>query len=337
MVNRSPLAAALGFMAAAYLIGLLGWLAIWQLVGDRSGWLFALNALALYLFLPLPLVAPIALFARKRALWLGFALAVAVWAYLWGPLFLQRPQEPLPGEQVLRVMTYNVLGFNLDTESVLSAIREADADVIGFKELNPTIAQAIRDRLGDEYPYQKLDAQPGVTGSGIISRYPFTPTGETLADPEWVGPPDVVEVAVAGTSVTLVRFHSVSKPANFAARERQARLLADFAAAQEGPLILLGDLNASSTNNAYAIITDVLEDAWRGAGRGFGHTFPGVSKAINPGSGRPQILGISLPSWLLRIDYVFHSEHWRPVSARTGSYGSSDHRPLIVDLALKEP
>ena len=45
---------------------------------------------------------------------------------------------------------------------------------------------------------------------------------------------------------------------------------------------------------------------------------------------------MDVPRWLIRIDYVFHSRHWRAVSARNGRIdGKSDHRPVIATLVLK--
>ncbi|MCP4105920.1 MAG: hypothetical protein GY749_10350 [Desulfobacteraceae bacterium] len=73
--------------------------------------------------------------------------------------------------------------------------------------------------------------------------------------------------------------------------------------------------------------------SWHNAGTGFGHTFPG---AASDGSARPVIVGIPAPKWLVRIDYIFHSEHWQTIAARTGPWdGCSDHRPVMATLALK--
>jgi endonuclease/exonuclease/phosphatase family metal-dependent hydrolase len=118
-------------------------------------------------------------------------------------------------------------------------------------------------------------------------------------------------------------------------RERQARTIAAFAAAHPIPLIVLGDFNAGDLSSAYGIVTRTLRDAWREAGWGAGNTFPG---ADSPGSSRRIVAGIPAPMWLVRIDYVFHSDHWRAVSAWIGPWdGFSDHRPVAARLALRGP
>ena len=42
-------------------------------------------------------------------------------------------------------------------------------------------------------------------------------------------------------------------------------------------------------------------------------------------------------AWLMRIDYIFHSEDWITISAHTAHVdGVSDHRGVIVELAKIE-
>ena len=77
-------------------------------------------------------------------------------------------------------------------------------------------------------------------------------------------------------------------------------------------------------SEAYQIFTGELHDARREAGFGLGHTFPGSTV---PGSDRPKIGGWYVPRWLARIDYIFFSDDWTAVVARTAQIdGVSDHR-----------
>jgi endonuclease/exonuclease/phosphatase (EEP) superfamily protein YafD len=339
-VNRigAWIVARLVTLARVYFTGLFGWAILRALFGDRW-WLFLPNSFAVYLFLPLPVILVTALLARRREMWIGFGVALMLGLYLYGGLFLPKSLQTRASAPTITVMTYNLLGFNENREGVVAALRASNADVITLQELNPLIAEAIQRDLAREYPNQALDPQEGVTGLGVISRYPLRPTGETLPG-EWVGTPQVLTLDWNGTPVILLHPHPFATNLTARAemertireREQQARAMVDFVAAQPKPLIAPVDFNANDQSVAYAIVTRVLVDSWREAGWGLGHTFPG---AASPGSSRPRIAGLYVPMWLTRIDYVFHSRHWRATSAWIGPWdGASDHRPVVAKLVL---
>jgi endonuclease/exonuclease/phosphatase (EEP) superfamily protein YafD len=224
---------------------------------------------------------------------------------------------------------------------VINVILTSGADLVFIQELNPTMAGAVRDELSDEYPYQVLDPHEGAAGLGTISLYPLVITNHSLPL-DWIGVPQVISLDFEGNRVTLVNFHTYplgfSTPGriqdNFSYREAQAQALADFSRMTPGPLILGGDANATHLSDMYDIvIQSSLRDAWWEAGYGFGHTYPGSDI---PGSTRMKIGGWSIPKWLVRIDYVFISPHWQVVDASLAHFdGVSDHRGVVVDLALK--
>jgi endonuclease/exonuclease/phosphatase (EEP) superfamily protein YafD len=350
---RSWITARLVTLARVYFTLLFAWAILHALFGDRWWWLFLPNSFAVYLFLPLPAILVIALLARRRETWLGFGVALALGAYLFGGLFLPKFQptrlatpivaagrQARASDAMLTVMTYNLLGFNENREGIVAALRASNADVIALQELNPPVAESIQRELAREYPYQALDPQFGVDGLGVISRYLLHPTDQNLPGANWVGTPQVLELDWNGTSVMLLHFHPFPTNLNGAAnmewsvriREQQARAVADFVVEHPKPLIAPVDFNANDQSTAYAIVTSVLVDSWREAGWGLGHTFPG---AASSGSSRPVIAGIPVPMWMARIDYVFHSYHWRATSAWIGPWdGVSDHRPVVARLAL---
>jgi vancomycin resistance protein VanJ len=337
---RSWLTARFVTLARVYFTVLFTWAILHTLFGDRWWWLFLPNSFAVYLFLPLPAILVIALLVRRRETWLGFGVALALGAYLFGGLFLPKFYQAHASDPTLTVMTYNLLGFNGNREGIVAALRASNADVITLQEINPPVAESIRRDLAREYPYQALDPQFGVEGLGVISRYPLRPAGQILPGAEWVGTPQALDLDWNGTKVVLLHFHPFPTNLNGAAnmewsvhmREQQVRVVADFVAAHPEPLIAPVDFNANDQSRAYAMVVPVLVDSWREAGWGLGHTFPG---AASYGSSRPVIAGIPVPMWLTRIDYVFHSRHWRATSAWIGPWdGVSDHRPVVARLAL---
>ena len=304
------------------------------LLGDHPWWMYVLNALSFYLFVPCLLVLPVAWKMRRRATWVAVLLVFLLAIFFYGRQFIPwRAALPSSAGHALTVMTYNVLGFNFHTKEVTDAILASGADVISLQELNPQVAQAIRDDLSGTYPYQQLDAQDSVFGSGVISRYPLHLTGETLSG-GWVGTPQILSLTVDGKSITLINAHVFASHPDFpeimdasiAERERQARDIKAFAVQHTGPLIVTMDFNSTPQNTSYQIVSSALTDSWLEAGVGPGNTFPNFM----PRGVRPR-----LPLWLIRIDYVFHSAQLRAIDAQIGPEdGFSDHRPVIARLVL---
>jgi endonuclease/exonuclease/phosphatase (EEP) superfamily protein YafD len=85
------------------------------------------------------------------------------------------------------------------------------------------------------------------------------------------------------------------------------------------PALLLCDCNLTDTSQAYAQLAAFLVDSFREAGWGFGHSSFGR---------RPPFLG-------QRLDYIWHSDRLTAIEARVGPDGGSDHRPVVVKLALR--
>lgn len=324
-------------LAQLYLLALFAWALLQGVAADRWGWLFLLSSVAHLLFLPLPLFYLLAWLRPHRPFLVSLGLATLLALVLYAPYWVSGPRPPVPaGQPSLTVMSYNMLGYNEDAQAVIAAIQQADADVVGLHELNPASARLIEQRLKDSYPYRWLIPVEGVSGIGLLSRYPFERLNEPWPE-RWVAPPQAVRLDFQGSLVTLLNFHAipplVDVEGSVQERERQAQHIVAFAAAHPGPFIALGDLNAGHLSRAYGLLTDTLEDAWQQAGWGPGHTFPG---AASRGSSRPQLAGLYVPQWLVRIDYVFHSPDWQAHRAWIGPWdGVSDHRPVLATLSLR--
>jgi len=126
---RSWLTARFVTLARVYFTLLFAWAVLHAIFGDRWWWLFLPNSFAAYLFLPLPAILVIALLVRRRETWLGFGVALALGAYLFGGLFPPKFQVRA-SDPTLTVMTYNLLGFNENREGIVAALRASNADVL---------------------------------------------------------------------------------------------------------------------------------------------------------------------------------------------------------------
>jgi endonuclease/exonuclease/phosphatase (EEP) superfamily protein YafD len=321
---------------------LFSWFGLYIGTGDKIAYLSLINTLAVYLFAPLPIVLLAVPFLKRREVTVGGFVGVLIFGYFWGAFFTPAMRRPVSGEEVLRVMTFNVLGHHEQVKPILEVIDNGNPDVVFLQELNPQLAEAIEESLSKEYPHQILAPRAGVTGMGVVSRYPIQPISFRLPL-EWVGDPQLMTLNWKGIEISLVNFHlfpsGLGTPGGikyvYRAREAQTRVLAAFAAhaGARGPVLLAGDANVTDLSTAYKIITGDLLDAWREAGFGFGHTFPGSDI---PGSSRPTLAGYPVPRWLTRIDFIFHSSDLESRAAYLGRVDDvSDHRAVIAEFSLK--
>lgn len=334
----------LDLFGLGYFSILFGWFILYLLFGDGNGFLGLANAVALYFFLPLPLFALASLTRKKRKLLFPVLAGLAIFLFLWGPLFTSpRMVEENPAAQ-LRVMTFNVLGRAGSHDPILQSILEEDADVVFLQELTPEIASVISLRLADAYPFQILQPAFRSRGLGVLSRYPLAKLDAVLPG-NWMGVPQILEMDWAGEAVTLVNFHTIPTGnlwprwvlRTFEERESDLSALANFAVSHSeiGPLIVAGDANATRLNEAYKSLAAVMQDAWLEAGFGFGHSFPGP---YEEGSSFAQISFFRIPYWLVSIDYIFYSQQFQALDTWMGAfYGGSDHRAVVTELRFLAP
>lgn len=330
----------LKIVSVVYLGFLFGWLTFYLLSGDRFTIIALLNFVAIYLFVPLALVLFVAIVCKNRWLVIGFLVGLLVLTLLWGDHFIPSGEVKSADQPVLRVMTYNVLAWHDFYEPILETIRFEDPDVLLIQELNTGLAGVLETELIEQYPYQVLAPVDNPEGIGVISKYPVQPGGVILPQ-LWAGSPQILDLEWNNQKILLVNFHLTptdgvfpldEEQVHIRAREKEAQLLSGLAS-QYGAAIVGGDANMPFLSDAYKIITKNLVDAYRSVGAGLGHTFPGSTL---PESDRPHIGNLFIPAWLMRIDYIFHSEEWAAISAHTAKIDRvSDHRGVVIDLVLK--
>lgn len=236
--------------------------------------------------------------------------------------------EPASVVPELRVVTYNILAGNYGVGEVIVALRSLDADVVALQEVDRDTRRSgrvdqpsvIAEALGMEVAFahhRRYDG--GQIGVALLSRYALAnvrrialPGGGLAAlDAEVRLASDVVRVLVVHLHPTDPR-DSVAKQAKMdAARLREARAVLDLAGRSTGPTIVLGDFNARASGPEYAAFARVLSDACPGGDATWPATFP-----------------------IIRIDYVWTSTGLRSLGCPRFAPSASDHRPVVVDLAL---
>jgi endonuclease/exonuclease/phosphatase (EEP) superfamily protein YafD len=243
-------------------------------------------------------------------------------ALTFAPLFLPRPDTVLAANASFKVMSYNVLYRNRNMAEMTQLIRQEQPDFLLLQEVTPAIAKALRPRLVDLYPEDKLHFayEPNV-GQAIISRYPFS--SQELAYDK--GRTQKVKVVTPVGPIEVWNVHP-NAPLPWARQYRQIAGLAEDIAAVNGPLIVGGDFNTTDQSETYRLVSQYLRNAHWEAGWGFGFSFPADSLRFRD---------VPILTSVIRIDHIFYSQHFLARSARTlAESGGSDHLPVVAELSL---
>ncbi|MFG2680245.1 endonuclease/exonuclease/phosphatase family protein [Streptomyces sp. NPDC048392] len=271
--------------ASALLLGLV--MLLHARIPNRIG---ALGSLA-ETFLPwfgllVPVLAAGALRRRSASAVTALLLPVTVWLSLFGPLLGDKSH---PGGD-LTVATHNVGAENPDPAGTARGLAASGADVLALEEITAQARGTYERELAKAYPYHTVQGTVG-----LWSRLPLSDTRPVdiatdygpLADtkPAGVRMADnrALRTTVATDQGPLVVYvaHLGSVRLNprsgfwTGSRDRNAEALgAAVAADRSERVVLLGDLNGTMDDRAFAGITSRLHSVQDAAGDGFGFSWP---------------------------------------------------------------
>jgi endonuclease/exonuclease/phosphatase (EEP) superfamily protein YafD len=231
---------------SVFAIAMVAWNILRLYPGDR--WLPVRlgNFVAPWLFFVL-LVALAAAWLGRRP-WLSRLLALLVlvsvlrfWPVLTPRLSGPNAQANAPVGQ-LRVMTFNVHFSNRDALGIADLVRAETPDIVAFQECTMDLITPLYAGLGGEYPYFLLD--DGETPRLVLmSRYPLQ---------GYVPPPGAwrTQWAQVETPLGLVTVWNVHSSSSLSQRawewQRETfSAVANQVGGEEGPVLVLGDLNRS--------------------------------------------------------------------------------------------
>ncbi|MEU6041743.1 endonuclease/exonuclease/phosphatase family protein [Actinomadura sp. NPDC047616] len=236
------------------------------------------------LFIPVLLAG--ALWRRSASAVGALLLPVMVWLNLFGGLLGDKSH---PGSD-LTLASHNVGAANPDPAGTARDLAASGADVLALQELTQQARGTYEKELAKAYPYHTVQGTVG-----LWSKLPLSDTQPVdikmdygpLADTK---PIDVKMDYNRALRTTVTTGHGplavyvahlgsarVNPRAGFwtAHRDRGAQALGSAIATEQNErVVLLGDLNGTKDDRAFADITSRLRSAQDAAGDGFGFTWP---------------------------------------------------------------
>ena len=235
------------------------------------------------LFIPVLLAG--ALWRRSASAVAALLLPVMVWLNLFGGLLSDKSH---PGSD-LTVVSQNVNADNPDPAGTARDLAATGADLLALEELPPQATGTYEKELAKAYPYYTVQGTVG-----LWSKLPLSDTQPIdimdygpLADTK---PVDKEMASNRALRTTLATDHGpltvyvahlgsirVNLKAGFwtASRDIGVQALGKaFAADPSNRVVLLGDLNGTMDDRAFADITSQMHSAQDAAGDGFGFTWP---------------------------------------------------------------
>ena len=299
------------------------------------------------IFVPqLPLLIPsICLFVASlvfniRAAMLNVICLGLILFSLCGAGFSMKAFDKVPNSaRNIRVLSCNVQNFQPDFSKVMREVSRLKPDIIAFQEARVTPPEMLTQFLkgwhiqhvgefwvGSRWPVRLVgscEATPYDNRLTALKVQVETPNGPVVLSNVHLmtarrGLANLsLGSIVSGEGPAAVEHHSFL-------RYEEARQTREFInkSGDDGPHLIVGDLNMPATSNIYDEHFGSFRNAFDEAGFGFGYTAPC----------RPVRFWIPNTPWL-RIDHVLSSGHFEPLQCQIGEFNGSDHR--LVSAVLK--
>ena len=298
------------------------------LLPQRNGPLAFVTTGEQLLFVTALIALPFALLSHSRVGYAVIIVLVVTALVRYGPQWTSSPPGGAPN---LSVVAWNVeAGANAGSR-VVSGLRDVDADLVALEEFQPQMQDGLLadPTISARYPYRVFAARDETLGAALLSRYPImqqtsstSPTFiRALVQVPTIDGPLVVYVVhplppeINTVSGLPLSFDTTQRTADQS--EMRGLIDADLAAGQT--VLVMGDLNTTEREQAYADFTTGLRDAHLDAGFGPGLTW------------RPDELK-GLPFGVIRIDYVLTSPDLVALSSSVKCTNLSDHCQVAATL-----
>ena len=215
----------------------------------------------------------------------------------------------------LRLISFNISYENSvkNFENIRKMILSERPDIVQFQEFSPQMQDKIKT-LRSIFPYStELNKPKGPYDSLILSKYPLT---NTKVDENHVVITNLI-LNEAEISIVGIHLFAGGTKENFNYALQQINYLKTILSNTSKNLILLGDLNMTSTSKRFANFLKETNLYTYTSYKNITSTWPAFV---------PNFLGI-------QIDHVLFSNNFKMVDKKTSNSFGSVHRPLIVELS----
>ena len=254
--------------------------------------------------------------ARSWGLALGAFIGLAVNFVLVLPLYLGSPAPAAADSPTLKILLFNVTADNERTDEVIELFEESDADLIFIFEGSQRWEDAI-NRSDLSY-----ELSPGLHtafsfANAILVRQGLEVELRTVR----VGPNTPrareLDMVLGQVPIRILAVHPPSPTSGrkVASRDEQLAGVAEWAAEQDRPVVVVGDLNASPWSSSYRPLAE--------------------SDLINSleGFGVQASWPAALGPFGVPIDQLLHSAELTTVQREIGPSLGSEHRSVFITLA----
>lgn len=193
------------------------------------------------LVLALVVTCVIGVLGAKRLAFVMGICAVLGAAWVSGRHLLYVAPES-PGEADFNLVWFNVLiENNTAPEKIMAALLESNADLIALTESTPVVPNF--DDLSEVYPYRTPCNQ--ICEIVVFSKYPIAQVPDRLLGVSREGRIKELSITPPGRAPVEFVITHLPKPWFFGFVERDDWHLIDAIRSSEGPLVVVGDLNAA--------------------------------------------------------------------------------------------
>jgi len=280
------------------------------------------NYLMPWLLMGLLAVISISLLTNRHHLTLLLVAPTLFMLITYAPLFLPGHEKSHDGFQ-LKVMSYNIWRENSNIPGIAEVIRNQKPDLILLQEIHSDKLRTLITELDDLYlnePYVTFEERKL---QAMISHFPL----QRVDAGHGKGRTQKAIVSTIKGPITVLNVHPYRNSGWQRRHKQMITLIAEHIAGDSNPLILGGDFNTTDQSQTFRLFGPILKNAHWQAGWGFGFTYPTSAVKF--------LRKFPLPP-LVRIDHIFHSNHFITQKASTLSdSGGSDHFPIIAELILK--